>query len=66
MHFGPMPESAGEFTKSSQRGDLACRKCKVVGQVTCQTWESSDGAYEDYKYTCGACGAVWWIDGIDS
>ena len=64
-HTGPMPESAGEFT-ATERG-IKCHKC---GQPTakCETWESSDGAYEDYKYTCQspACGYVWWVDGIDS
>ena len=25
-------------------------------------WESSDGAYEDHKYTCTACGSVYWVD----
>ena len=65
MHTGPMPESAGEFT-SNVDSERACRKCGVRGQVAMQLWESYDGAYEDEKYTCKACGTVWWVDGIDS
>ncbi len=64
MHTGPMPETAGEL-QGAQKTDDKCRKCGAQ-QVTYRVWESSDGAYEDYKYTCGACGFVWWIDGIDS
>jgi hypothetical protein len=33
--------------------------------VRVRTWESHDGAYEDYQYRCAA-GHEWWIDGIDS
>lgn len=34
----------------------------------CQKWESNDGGYEDYKYTCqdAECGHAWWVEGIDS
>jgi len=41
-----------------------CRKCG--GHVKYRVWESSDGAYEDYKYRCDDCGHSWWVDGIDS
>jgi hypothetical protein len=33
--------------------------------VQYRSWESSDGAYEDYQFRC-ARGHMWWIDGIDS
>jgi hypothetical protein len=44
------------------------RPCPVCGQynVTMQKWESSDGAFEDAKFTCSTCQYEWWIDGIDS
>jgi hypothetical protein len=65
MHTKPMSESEGEFTAVEQVG-TACPSCKQRGQHKCETWESSCGGYEDYKYTCAACGHVWWVDGIDS
>lgn len=63
-HMRPMDESEGEFTNEFHSG-FPCRQCGGGG-VMCQTWESSDGAYEDYKYTCADCHAVWWVDGIDA
>lgn len=63
-HMKPMSETDGEFTKR-EGSKMACPKCQQTN-VTVQTWESSDGAYEDYKYTCPDCKHVWWIDGIDS
>lgn len=44
-----------------------CRRCGLM-TAKCQSWESSDGGYEDWKYTCQRpeCGCVWWVDGIDS
>ncbi len=66
MHTQPMSESDGKFEKDWKPDDRPCRECKVSGQVFYRVWESSDGAYEDYKYNCRACGKVWWIDGIDS
>lgn len=64
MHTKPMADSEGVFNAT----DVLKSKCGKCGQVevTCQTWESSCGGYEDYKYTCGACGHVRWVDGIDS
>lgn len=49
--------------------DMPCNTpCRVCNKqtVTYKIWESSDGAYEDYKYMCKSCGARWWVDGIDS
>lgn len=42
-----------------------CRKCSKVNVIR-RVWESSDGAYEDYHYTCPDCGHDWWIDGSDA
>lgn len=63
-HMGPMSESEGEFS-FTHATNTPCRKCGGHN-VTYRIWESSDGAYEDYKYTCADCGHVWWVDGIDS
>lgn len=57
-------DSEGQF-KPVEICVTACPNCRKEN-VTCQSWESNDGAYEDYKYTCTDCGHVWWIDGIDS
>ena len=64
MHTQPMSESAGTLN-ASKPAQCGCRKCGKK-EVTYQVWESSCGGYEDFKYTCGACGHVWWVDGIDS
>lgn len=64
MHTQPMSESDGTFQPAQDSG-MPCRKCKS-GPVEVKAWESSCGGYEDYKYTCAACGHVWWVDGIDS
>lgn len=66
MHTKPMSETEGTFDKNKLPTDCACRKCDVRGKVTYRIWNSTCGGYEDYKYTCGACGYDWWIDGIDS
>ena len=57
-------ESEGTFRPTEQSAKL-CDECGG-SNVTYRIWESSDGAYEDYKYTCHGCGHIWWIDGIDS
>lgn len=65
MHTKPMSESEGTLSTPVE----AKRKCpKCGGPMTCETWESSCGGYEDYKYTCSAptCKHVVWVDGIDS
>lgn len=64
MHTGAIPDSAGEFSPK-QKSDRACHKC-CTKKVEYEAWDSSDGAYTDYKYTCTSCGYVWWVDGIDS
>lgn len=64
-HMKHMNDSDGTFSKNILVSDHKCSNCNQVGGVTVQKWESSDGAYEDYKYTC-TCGHTWWVDGIDS
>lgn len=66
MHSKPMSELEGEFSKPEIKM-YVCRKCKQK-TATCRSWESSDGAYEDYKYECTNkdCNYYWWIEGIDS
>jgi hypothetical protein len=64
-HIGEIPESDGELSRAT----LVSRPCKPCGKITRhtrQTWESNDGAYEDFKFTCQTCSAVHWVDGIDS
>ncbi len=61
MHTGPMPEDTGKFTGTVDTD----RKCSVCGKpMTCQVWESNDGAYEDEKLTCPD-GHVLWIGRSD-
>lgn len=61
-HMNPMKESDGELGAVT----TTKRKCGTCGEeMLHQTWESSDGAYEDSKYTCPR-GHVEWVDGIDS
>lgn len=62
----PESKSKRGSTAVDMASDRKCTKCGHTGQVTCSVHESSDGAYEDWRYTCQACGHVWWIDGIDS
>lgn len=42
-----------------------CGKCPSQA-VERQVWESSDGGFEDYHYTCKSCGHNWWVDGPDA
>jgi hypothetical protein len=58
-------ESEGELSDRVPT-DRKCPKCG--SPMFCQVWESSDGAYEDEKYTCSdkQCLHVVWVDGIDS
>jgi hypothetical protein len=64
-HMAPIPESAGTFKEKSFPSKNPCQKCSST-KVRYEVWESSDGAYEDYKYICPDCNYEWWIDGIDS
>lgn len=65
-HFGPMPDSAGEFTQESAMYIRHCNKCNLERPHTCERWESSCGGYTDYRYSCVVCGTIHWVDGIDS
>lgn len=65
MSFTPnMPDSAGEF-QAPKPVEVPCRKC-TAHSVTEESWESSCGGWEDWRYTCHACGHRWWVEGIDS
>ncbi len=65
MEAKRMHDSDGEFNKWGYCAVTTCRKCHSK-DVRVRTWESNDGAYEDYQYRCDKCGATWWVDGIDS
>lgn len=65
-HFGPIPESFGKLGSTWYQSTRPCPHCNKSDQHVYSIWESSDGAYEDEKHICHACGHVWWIDGIDS
>jgi transposase-like protein len=64
-HMREMSEHEGEFGEE-QKTDRKCPKCG--SSMTEKLWESSDGAYEDWKYTCvnKDCGYYFWIEGPDS
>lgn len=64
MHTGPMAEHEGKFGRELET-QRTCPVC-AVASVKVRIWESSDGAYEDEQFRCGACGYTWWVDGIDS
>ena len=63
-------DSEGDFANWKDVPE-PCRRIVSQGNPPCgakvqyRSWESSDGAYEDYQYRCEA-GHTWWIDGIDS
>lgn len=65
MHTGPMSETQGDLS-DARESSRKCPKCQAA--MTVETWESSCGGYEDYKYTCtdAKCRHVVWVDGIDS
>lgn len=62
-HTKPMADSEGTFSDEHQ-SERPCRECS--GLVTYHTWDSSCGAYTDYRYTCTECGHGWWVEGSDS
>ena len=64
MHTQPMADSDGKFAKMKPC-EGKCRKCGKA-ELSYREWESNCGGYEDYQYTCRACGHSWWVDGIDS
>ena len=63
-HTKEMSELEGSFSKEKPVS-RHCPKCNGT-KVTMKVWESSDGAYEDEKFTCGDCDYYWWVDGPDS
>jgi DNA-directed RNA polymerase subunit M/transcription elongation factor TFIIS len=64
MHTQPLSNADGVFTDTGSYYG-ACRKCGKK-EVNYRVWKSNCGGYEDYEYTCRACGHSWWVDGIDS
>lgn len=64
-HTKPMAENEGTF-QETQQTKRSCPSCKREGTVTCSTWESSCGGYEDEKFVCSACGYSWWVEGPDA
>lgn len=57
----------GEFTKHDPKHEMRyCRECKAQTPHTCDTWESSCGGFEDYRYVCTQCKTFHWVDGCDS
>jgi hypothetical protein len=66
MHTGPMYDSEGTFSAESEACTSHCRKCDKRTPHKAESWESSCGGYEDYRYTCMVCNTVHWVDGIDS
>lgn len=65
MTHGPMKESDGTFSAAGT-AERSCARCRRDTVHDSEKWESSCGGYEDYKYTCLRCGAVHWVEGIDS
>ena len=64
-HTGPMKESEGKFTQLGVEV-RPCARCRQPTRHHAVQWDSNCGGYEDFKYTCLNCGAVHWVDGIDS
>ena len=65
-HMPGVPIS-GTIVDTGQTVGRFCRKkCKELTQHKSELFESSCGGYEDYRYTCTICGAIHWVDGIDS
>lgn len=65
MHSAAVDESSGAFSAPRAVLDTPCASCGEHA-VREQTWRSYCGGFIDYKYNCGSCDHVWWIDGIDS
>ena len=66
MHTQPMANSDGRFSAPTEV-DARCRKRECLGiRATEETWDSHCGGYTDWRYTCTACGHVWWVEGPDS
>jgi len=63
-HTREMAEHEGDLGPAVAAKCL-CRKCEARNVVV-QDWSSSCGGWVDSKFTCRACGFVWWVDGIDS
>lgn len=63
MHTGSVP---GTFTRPEGKArKTVCPHC-FGEDVTVRLWESDDGAYEDWRFTCKSCGHQWWVEGPDA
>jgi hypothetical protein len=63
-HTRAYDDDEGEFSAEEKVSRRLCPVCKTP--MTMRSWESSDGAFEDFRYTCPECANVVWIDGIDA
>lgn len=66
MRSEPMGETDGTFKDGWEKAKGPCPNCGVEGQHFVKEWESSCGGYVDFKFRCGACNKIHWVDGIDS
>jgi DNA-directed RNA polymerase subunit M/transcription elongation factor TFIIS len=60
----PISDDDGEF-KNKVESARPCKKCGEYA-VHSETWTSNAGGFEDWRYTCKACGHFWWVEGPDS
>jgi hypothetical protein len=71
MHTRQLEDHEGDFSAWRDHPQ-PCNRLVAISGLPCghpvqvRTWESHDGAYEDYQYRCLGGGHVWWIDGIDA
>src|SRR5262245_31211980 len=63
VDFDGKPIGRSAVEAAALRGKDIAARCNA--KVKCRSWESHDGAYEDYQYRCEK-GHVWWVDGIDA
>lgn len=65
MHTKAVQDSEGVFSKP-ETTSVRCRTKDCPGPVTCKTWESSCGGFEDDRCECTTCRRVWWVEGPDA
>ena len=64
MNLQQLSDSDGKFSDMTPC-EAKCQNCGEQ-KVSYRMWESSCGGYEDYKFTCRACGHSWWVEGTDA
>lgn len=62
-HTRQFAEHEGKLDEPKLTGEK-CPRCPD-GRELHQSWDSSDGAYTDSKYTCTVCPYTRWVDGDD-